>query len=310
MDRLVDIAAGFSDQLRRPLGSSGRGVELAVVMELDDLALRHVLGHHAGRRASASTAPIAKFGASRQFAPFGRSLGSLLEDLRGIEPGGAGDNVGSACQRLPRMLPGPASGVVKSTTTSAPSSTSANGVSSAGSARPLSSMSSAASSGLADRLSHPPGRSGYGDLNHAATRASLTDPAAARKRSSSAPMQAAERWSGASELRAELVDVVNARRHRHGKESHRACRASGVSNRTERAIRAIRAAVASRVSTRRPFTCSFARASSSAEIGSLCKRAARHRLPHTPLQRCPRAYRRTWQPFPRRDAGRCRSRPE
>ena len=44
VDRLVDVASPLRDQLGGPLRGSRRGVELAVVMELDDLALGHVLG--------------------------------------------------------------------------------------------------------------------------------------------------------------------------------------------------------------------------------------------------------------------------
>ena len=43
VDRLVDVASPLRDQLGGPLRGSRWGVELAVVMELDDLALGHVL---------------------------------------------------------------------------------------------------------------------------------------------------------------------------------------------------------------------------------------------------------------------------
>ena len=49
--------------------------------------------------------------------------------------------------------------------------------------------------GLADRLSHAPGGARDRDPDHAATRLSLTGASACRKRSSSAPTQAAERRS-------------------------------------------------------------------------------------------------------------------
>ena len=44
MDRLVDVAAGGGEQLGGPRGGAGWLVELAIVMELDDLDLGHVLG--------------------------------------------------------------------------------------------------------------------------------------------------------------------------------------------------------------------------------------------------------------------------
>ena len=55
VDRLVDVGAGVAEQLGRPGGRARGLVELAVVVELDDLDLRHVLGdplaelHHQDR---------------------------------------------------------------------------------------------------------------------------------------------------------------------------------------------------------------------------------------------------------------------
>ena len=63
VDRLVHVAAGLGDQLGRPLGGARRGVELAVVVQLDDLALRHVAPPP--RRRTSSSAPRR----SRSWAP-------------------------------------------------------------------------------------------------------------------------------------------------------------------------------------------------------------------------------------------------
>ena len=49
VDRLVDVAAGLADQVRGPRRRSRRGVQLPVVVQLDDLALGHVRSDHLGR---------------------------------------------------------------------------------------------------------------------------------------------------------------------------------------------------------------------------------------------------------------------
>ena len=61
------------------------------MVELDDLALRHVAGDRCETSIS-STAPIAKLGATKQFAVAGRRLGRLAQRVD-VEAGRADDGV-------------------------------------------------------------------------------------------------------------------------------------------------------------------------------------------------------------------------
>ena len=135
-----------------------------------------------------STAPIAKLGATKQLAleasaaaraasrskpvvpttawtPASRQARTLAE--RGVGDGEVDDDVGLA-EHLGQLDP-------------------ERRVGPAGQLHVLGALDR-----LADRLAHAPGGAGDRDPDHAATRLSLTGASAARKRSSSAPTQAAE----------------------------------------------------------------------------------------------------------------------
>ena len=140
----MHVAAGLADQLGGALRRCPTGVQLAVVVQLDDLALGHVLGaqlrrlhhqHRADREVRRDEA------AGRGRRP--RSLHRLAQ-LVEVEAGRADDALTPASRHCV-AFPSAVSGVEKSTTTSASPRTSASAVSSAGSARPLSSSPSAAS---------------------------------------------------------------------------------------------------------------------------------------------------------------------
>ena len=151
VDRLVDVAAGLADQLGGPLRGARRRVELAVVVQLDDLALGHVRRRPAARPASSARRRSRSSGATKQFAsppssPRRRSRSSSRS--KPVVP----TTAWTPASRHARTLPGAASGVVKSTTTSASPSTSASSTPSAGSALPLSSRSSAPSTASTDGL--------------------------------------------------------------------------------------------------------------------------------------------------------------
>ena len=160
VDRLVHVAARLADQLGRARGGARRGVELRVVVQLDDLALGHVLGRAAWATSIISTAPIAKFGATKRFAR-AHAL-ELARSRRRWCP--------SRSARRPRgsraRSPSAVSGCEKSTTTSASPSTSASATSSSGSARPDERHVLGALDRVADRLPHPPGGAGDGDVDH------------------------------------------------------------------------------------------------------------------------------------------------
>ena len=104
VDRLVHVAAGRGDQLGRALGGARRGVELGVVVQLDDLALRHVLGAHRCANSIISTAPIAKFGATKRLAE--PTPAQLLE----VGAGGAHHAVHARPRGRPARCPAPCRG--------------------------------------------------------------------------------------------------------------------------------------------------------------------------------------------------------
>ena len=138
-----------------------------------------------------STAPIAKLGATKQLALDASAAALAASRSKPVVP----TTAWTPASRQARTLPSAVSGTVKSTTTSASPSTSASstpsaGIGPAGQVRVLGALDR-----LADRLAHAPGGAGDRDPDHAATRLSLTGASAARKRSSSAPTQAAERRS-------------------------------------------------------------------------------------------------------------------
>ena len=158
------------------------------MVQLDDLALGHVLGDrlrdlHQQHRADREVGGDEAVGARR----LGGGAGGVE-----VEAGGADDGVDAGLEAGAATLASAVSGTVKSTTTSASPSTSASSTPSAGSALPVSSMSSAPSTASQTACAHAPGGAGDRDPDHAATRLSLTGASALRKRSSSAPTQAAE----------------------------------------------------------------------------------------------------------------------
>ena len=173
------------------LGGARGGVELAVVVQLDDLALGHVRGdrlrdlhqqHGADREVGGDEAVGARDASAAALA---------ASRSKPVVP----TTTWTPASRQARTLPSAVSGTVKSTTTSASPSTSASSTPSAGSALPARIDVLGALDRLADRLAHAPGGAGDRDPDHAATRLSLTGASACRKRSSSAPTQAAERRS-------------------------------------------------------------------------------------------------------------------
>ncbi len=187
----MDVAAGAGDQLGGALGRARGRVELAVVVQLDDLALGHVAGdrlrdlhqqHGADREVGGDEAVCLR--------GLGRSRSASRS--KPVVP----TTTCTPAARQASALASAVSGVVKSTTTSASPSTSASstprrGIGLAAQLGVLGSLD-----GFADRLAHAPGGAGDRDLDHAATRVSLTGPRASRKRLSSRPTQAAESRSG------------------------------------------------------------------------------------------------------------------
>ena len=179
VDRLVDVAAGLADQLRGPLRRPRGRVELAVVVQLDDLALGHVRGdplrdlhqqHGADREVGSDEAVGA--GAGRSAA-----ARSGVE----VEAGGADDGVDARPAGRRGRWRARCRGSVKSTTTSASPSTSASSTPSAGSALPASSMSSAPSTASQTAWPMRPAAPETDDPDHAATSVSLTGASASRK---------------------------------------------------------------------------------------------------------------------------------
>ena len=162
VDRLVHVAAGLADQLGgAQRGARGR-VELLVVVQLDDLALGHVLRDRAATTCIISTAPIAKLGAKKRFA-LPTPSSSRVVDARSCRSRSARRPRGTA-----RALSSAVSGVEKSTTTSAsPQHVLRARRSSCGSARPTSAMSSAPSTAAHDRLRPSARRAGDRDVDHA-----------------------------------------------------------------------------------------------------------------------------------------------
>ena len=145
VDRLVHVAAGLGDQLGRALGGARRGVELAVVVELDDLDLGHVLGAIRLRRVHHQHGADREVGRHEHVGAV--RAGALDLDAQGVEveAGRADDGVDAGGRRPRGRSRAPSSGVVKSTTTSASSRTSPSVDVERGSARPASSRSSAPS---------------------------------------------------------------------------------------------------------------------------------------------------------------------
>ena len=154
-----------------------------------------------------STAPIAKLGATKQFAllsarrtcAFSSSRSKPVLPTTACTPASIASNT----------FAGAASGVVKSTMTSAPSSTSVTEVSRAGSARPTSSMSSAPSTAsqvvspirpaapeTTTLIGSAIARSYASIARYVAASASLTGARALRKRSSLGAIAAADSASG------------------------------------------------------------------------------------------------------------------
>ena len=152
------------------------------------------------------TAPIAKLGATKARAPsppFQWSVAHLRSFSRS-KPVVPTTTLTPACRHL-WALGSAWSGTVKSTTTSAASSTSPRSEPSDGSARPLSSSPAAASIASQTVVPIRPAApatatwigSGMRRQHTNRQSASLTGATALRKQASSAPMQAAEMFSGA-----------------------------------------------------------------------------------------------------------------
>ena len=213
VDRLVHVPAGRRDQLGGALGRARRGVELAVVVQLDDLALGHVRAPPARRTASSAPRRSRSSGATNRLRlPHALELGE-------VGAGGAHHAV-HAASRQARALASAVSGVEKSTTTSASPSTSASAVSSSGSARPDQRHVLGALHRAADRLAHAPGGAGDGDVDHAAAAsAGLTASSAERKvvlvRRPRRPPTGApgSHSSRASAVTSSSVTASNARQH-------------------------------------------------------------------------------------------------
>ena len=198
------LAPAAREQLGGAGGGSRRLVELAVVVELDDLDLGHVLGD-----------PLAELhhqhGADREvrgdegagtLAPVPVSVGALAQLLE-VEAGRADDDADAGVQALDGRCGSAVSGTVKSTTTSASPRTSAE----LGAERGVGAAAELEAVGRLDgrrRPSRPCARRrrrlrlGSGRSSaQVAQGASLTGATALRKQPSSAPMQAAEMRSGA-----------------------------------------------------------------------------------------------------------------
>jgi hypothetical protein len=187
VDRLVDVAAGRVDQLLGALGGARGRVELAVVVQLDDLALGHV-------RRDRLRHLHQQHGADREVggdeAVGARCLGSCPGGVE-VEAGGADDGVDAGLEAGPHVAErGIGDGEVDDDVGVAQHRgqlDSERRVGPAGQDGVLGPLDR-----LADRLAHAPGGARDGDPDHAATRLSLTGASALRKRSSSAPTQAAE----------------------------------------------------------------------------------------------------------------------
>ena len=152
-------AAGLGDQLGGALRGPGRRVDACGRGE----ARRSRPPACAGppRRRSASSAPRRSRSSGRRTrsrCPASATAAQLVEVEAGRPDHGVDAGVDAGADVVDAVA-----GVVKSTTTSAPSRTSASDVSSAGSARPASSMSSAPSTASQTVAPIRPGRTGDGD---------------------------------------------------------------------------------------------------------------------------------------------------
>ena len=150
VDRRRRASARRGHQRRRARRRAARRVELAVVVQLDDLGGRHVRAASAAKRII-STAPIAKLGATNTFAPptrprARRRRSRSCRSRRARPP-----------RRQASALPSAVSGCVKSTTTSQSARIAPSATPSAGSARPRQLQSGAPATARHSRLPHSPG---------------------------------------------------------------------------------------------------------------------------------------------------------
>src|SRR5262245_1823691 len=194
VNRLVDVAAVLANQLGGPLRVPRGRVELAIVVELDDLALGHLrlslagqLHHQhgtdreVGRHQHVGAVPglPLDLSAKRLEVEAGRP------DHRVDAGGDAGERV--LWRRLRGREVDDDVGIVEAVGELDPE----RGVCAARQVQVIGALDRGA-----DRRAHPPGGSGHRDPDHAAVRASWIDPTARRNRSSSGPMQAADRRPG------------------------------------------------------------------------------------------------------------------
>ena len=158
-----------------------------------------------------STAPIAKLGATNTRARFpSRAVASASARADSSSNPVVPTTTWTSAARHSRTFWAAASGVVKSTTTSAPSRTSASPVCSAGSALPASSRSSAASTASHTVSPIRPAAPETATRITLMCSSRLTDAAACLKCSSLGPMHAAESRSGSYSSRGQLGDVLGA----------------------------------------------------------------------------------------------------
>ena len=268
-----DVARRISSAVRAavPLGR----VELPVVVELDDLGLAMCREASAAKRII-STAPMAKFGAKKTFAPCRRRGRALDVPARGPD-----DDVDAGLERRPRVGQrgvgprevdehvGVAEHVLRPRRPSA------------GIGAPVSSRSVGRLDGRAHRLPHPPGRTGDGDADQAAL---APPPRASRAPAAEGVLVGADARGGEA-LRAPrarrparrmssrrdrvdcAIDLVD-RQQRHAGE-HARRRAGSCARRSTRAR-----------APSRPLRFSRARASS-ASVARLARAGARARRPTT-----------------------------
>ena len=212
VDRRLGAAARLGHQPRgERRGAAGR-VELAVVVQLDDLGLRHVprgLGGEAHHQHRADR----EVGRDEHVGACGsRSAPCASRSGAEVEAGGAdhdvhpGAHAGAARSRARCRLREVDDHLARR------GSTSASVMPSSGSARPTSSMSSAPSTAAQTRLPHAPGRAGDRDADHAgatASSASASGSSAARKRAPRRGRSPADRQPlGREQLAGELAHVV------------------------------------------------------------------------------------------------------
>ena len=257
VDRLVHVAAGLADQVRGALGGARRRVELAVVVQLDDLALGHVRGdelrglHHqdgadreVGRHEQvrrADALELREVGAGRAH----HAVDAGLEAGAGVGERGVGLRRSRPPRRRRRARPRARCRA-------------------RGSARPTSSMSSAASTAPQTVSPIRPAAPGDRDADHAAAAsAGLTCSSAPRNTLLVRPHAGGRQPLGVEQLAGQRGHVLG-RAPRRSPASTSSRDSSGTPVRTELPSRFMRASVDSIASVVRPLTFSRARSSSAA----------------------------------------------